>query len=177
LKQKSKLTRREFLNFAGVTAAAVALPPWLSPSTAAAAESLQGTVFSLPCCVGDVTPDRAVVWLRAERETSLVVEYGKDSSLQGALKSASIKVIKDNDYTGKVLLRDLEPRSVYYYRAVVNDKKPGPVARFVTAPRADQAANVRFAFSGDTRQYGVTRGHRRPAGSPDGKSDRDRQKI
>lgn len=152
LKQKRGLTRREFLNIAGATAAAVAFPPWLSPSTAAVAESLHGSGLSLPCCVGDVTSDGAVVWLRAERETSLVVEYGKDSALQGAMKSAPIKVINDNDYTGTVLLRDLEPRSIYYYRAVAIDKKPGPITRFVTAPRADQAANVGFAFSGDTRQ-------------------------
>lgn len=30
---------------------------------------------------------------------------------------------------------------------MATDKKPGPVARFVTAPSADQAANVRFAFT------------------------------
>lgn len=152
MKRQSKLTRREFLNLAGTTAAGVAFAPWLSPSTGAAAESLQGTGLSLPCAAGEVTESGAVIWLRAERESSVAVEYGKDPSLQNALKAASIQVVGDNDYTGKVLLRDLEPRSSYYYRAVVPDKKPGPVARFVTAPRADQAANVRFAFSGDTRQ-------------------------
>jgi alkaline phosphatase D len=68
------------------------------------------------------------------------------------LKTAPIQVIGGNDYTGKVFLRDLEPRSTYYYRALAPDKKPGPVSRFTTPPRADQTVDVRFAFSGDTRQ-------------------------
>ena len=93
-----------------------------------------------------------MIWLRAEKESSVVVKYGKDSSLQGATRNVPIAVAADSDYTGKVVLRDLEPRSTYYYRAQIAGKKPGPMARFVTAPRADQVANVRFAFSGDSRQ-------------------------
>jgi alkaline phosphatase D len=152
MKRQSKLTRREFLSLAGTTSVGVALAPWMSPSNAAAAESLSGTGLSLPCAAGDVTADGAVIWLRAERESSVAVEYGKEPSLQSSLKMAPVQVISDNDYTGKVFLRDLEPRSTYYYRALVPDKKPGPVSRFTTAPRADQTADVRFAVSGDTRQ-------------------------
>lgn len=152
MKEKNKLTRREFLNLAGTTAASVALAPWLSPATGAWAQALAGTGLSLPCAAGDVSADGAVIWLRAEREEAVAVEYGKDPSLKDSVKSAPVQVIGDNDYTGKVLLRDLEPRTAYYYRAAIADKKPGPVARFVTAPRADHVADVRFAFSGDTRQ-------------------------
>jgi alkaline phosphatase D len=152
MKRRNKLTRRELLKLAGATTAGAVLAPWFLPSVASAAELLQETGLSLPCAAGDVTDSAAIIWLRAERESSVVVEYGKDSSFLGAQKTAPISVSTDGDYTGKVLLRDLEPRSAYYYRAVVRDKKSGPVARFVTAPRADQAANVRFAFSGDTRQ-------------------------
>lgn len=152
MKSRRKLTRREFLKRAGTITAGMSLAPWFSPSKGAAAESLQGTGLSLPCIAGDVTADGGVIWLRAERESIVAVEYGKDPALQNAVRSAPLKVLGDNDYTGKVFLRDLEPRSTYYYRAIVPDKKPGPIARFVTAPRADQATNVRFAFSGDTRQ-------------------------
>jgi alkaline phosphatase D len=152
VKKKCKLTRREFLNRVGTVAAGIAFAPWVYPSNGAAAESLQGTGLSLPCAAGDVRADGAVIWLRTESEGSVAVEYGKDPSLQRAMKTAPIRAIADADYTGKVFLRDLEPRSIYYYRALVPDKKPGPIAHFVTAPPADQAANVRFAFSGDTRQ-------------------------
>ena len=133
-------------------AAGMALAPWCYPATGAATESLRGTGLFLPCAVGDVTSDGAVVWLRTEGESSVAVEYGKDPALRSAIKSVSILAISETDYTGKVFLRDLEPRSTYYYRAVVAHKKPGPIAMFATAPRADQAVSVRFAFSGDTRQ-------------------------
>jgi alkaline phosphatase D len=152
MKEKSKLTRREFLNLAGATAAGAAFAPWLSPSASAWARSLAGTGLSLPCAAGDVSADGAVIWLRAERESAVTVEYGKDAALKGASKAPPIRVIGDNDYTGKVFLRELEPRTTYYYRAVVPDRTPGPVNRFITAPRADEMADVRFAFSGDTRQ-------------------------
>jgi alkaline phosphatase D len=40
---------------------------------------------------------------------------------------------------------------VCYYRAAVLGKMPGPIARFVTAPAADDDRKVSFCFSGDTR--------------------------
>jgi alkaline phosphatase D len=148
---KRKWTRREFLTHTGTVAASAALGP-LIPRPVAAAEPLQETGLSLPCAAGEVTPEGAVIWLRTEQEASVAVEYGKDPSLQSALKTAPIQTTRETDYTGKIVLRDLEPRSTCYYRAVVANKKPAPVSRFVTAPRPDQAADVRFAFSADTRQ-------------------------
>lgn len=133
-------------------AAGIALAPWFYPSTGVAMESLQGTGLSLPCAAGDVTAEGAVIWFRTENESSVAVEYGQDPSFRSAIKTAPLRTISDADYTGKVFLRDLDPRSTYYYRAVVSDKKPGPIAKFASAPRADQMANVRFAYSGDTRQ-------------------------
>ncbi|MGH7851838.1 MAG: alkaline phosphatase D family protein [Candidatus Binatia bacterium] len=151
MKSRRKLTRREFLKRSATIAAAIPLVPCLLRSNVLAAESLQGTGLSLPCIAGDVTADGGVIWLRAERESLVAVEYSKDPAMQDTVKSAPLKISSENDYTGKVSLRDLEPRSTYHYRAIVADKKPGPVARFVTAPRADQAVDLRFAFSGDTR--------------------------
>lgn len=147
-----KLTRREFLMRAATVTAAMSLAPRPSPSGGAVAEPLQGTGLSLPCIAGDVTADGGVIWLRADSESTVAVEFGRDPTLQNALKSAPLKVSSENDYTGKVVLRDLEPKSTYYYRAIVSDKKPGPIAKLITAPSRDQATNVRFAFSGDTRQ-------------------------
>lgn len=152
MKQTSELTRREFLNVAGMTAAGAALAPWFSPASAATADALQGAGLSLPCCVGDVSADGAVIWLRAEKDNQVAVEYGKDSALTAAMRTESIRVVGDNDHTAKILLSGLESATTYFYRAAVANHKTGPTSRFLTAPRADQAANVRFAFSGDTRQ-------------------------
>lgn len=150
--ERRTLSRRQLLKLAGSTAACATFPPWLSSVADGEENTLRGTGLSLPCAVGDVSDNGAVVWFRAEKESSIAVEYGKDSSFRGAKRTVPQQVGIDDDYAGKVLLRDLESGSRYFYRALVADSRPGPVARFVTAPRADQAANVRFAFSGDTRQ-------------------------
>ncbi len=128
-----------------------ALLPWAAPAFSATT-ALDGTGLSLPCAAGDVTEDSAVIWLRAERENSLAIEYGKDPAFQTALKSTPIRVVDENDYAGKIFLADLDAHSVYYYRCLASGRKPGPIQRFVTAPRADQQSDIRFAFSGDTRQ-------------------------
>jgi alkaline phosphatase D len=150
--RKSMWTRRRFLNVAGMGAAGAIVPPWFTPARAAEAISLQDAGLSLPCCAGDAGADSAVVWLRTIKASEVAVEYGTDASLSSALRTAPIRTSADHDHTGKVLLAGLQPASTYYYRAVVAQHKPGPMARFVTAPGADQAASLRFAFGGDTRQ-------------------------
>lgn len=148
---KIPITRREFLRYASAGAAGVLLDPW-SISSAAEAVSLQGTGLSLPCGAGDVSADGAVIWLRTDGARSVAVEYAKTAEFQGAQRSAPLMTRDDNDFTAKFVLGMLEPATHYFYRAVVAEHKPGPVARLVTAPRADASASFRFAFSGDTRQ-------------------------
>lgn len=104
------------------------------------------------CVAGDVTPDGAVIWLRAEAGSSVAVEYGKDPTLARAVRTGAIRVAAPSDHTAKFLLDALDPATVYYYRAVIAGKKPGPVSRFITAPAPDDFAAVRFCFSGDTRE-------------------------
>lgn len=148
---KIPITRREFLQYASAGAAGVLIDPW-SISAAAEAATLQGTGLSLPCCAGDVSADGAVIWLRTDGARSVALEYAKSADFQGALRTAWRATRGDNDFTAKILLGQLEPATNYFYRAVVAEQKPGPVARFVTTPRAETPASFRFAFSGDTRQ-------------------------
>lgn len=137
---------------ASAAVASAAVPPWLAASGAAAGEPLQDTGLSLPCAAGDVSADSVVIWLRGERESTGVIEYGKDPALGNAQRSAAARLLAAADFTGKVVLQGLDAQATYFYRALLENRRPGPIARFATAPRADQVANVRFAFSGDTRQ-------------------------
>jgi alkaline phosphatase D len=146
------INRRKFLQYAGAGATSLLMDTWRECSAGEATASLQGTGLSLPCCVGDVSADGAMVWLRTERTDSVAVEYAKNSSFQGAVRTAPLVTRSDNDFTAKWSLGNLEPATNYFYRAVVAEQKPGPAARFVTAPGPDTAASFRFAFSGDTRQ-------------------------
>ncbi|MGH7770270.1 MAG: alkaline phosphatase D family protein [Candidatus Binatia bacterium] len=110
------------------------------------------TGLSLGYVAGDVTPDAAVVWLRAQPESLVSLQYGKDPTLVSSVSTDPVRVASESDYAAKVLLSGLDPATVYYYRAAVAGKKPGPVARFMTAPAPDDAAAVKFCFGGDTRE-------------------------
>ena len=147
------LTRRRFLGLAGT--AAFGLPTILSNIGCAPAVIDRpdvGTGLSLGYTAGDVTADGALIWLRAAPASRFVIRYGKDSSLAQASETEEFAVRDQVDGTAVVELRGLEPASTYYYRAQVAGRKPGPVARFRTAPRAEDAAAVTFCFSGDTRE-------------------------
>ncbi|HWP59225.1 MAG TPA: alkaline phosphatase D family protein [Candidatus Acidoferrales bacterium] len=147
-----KTSRREFLRL-GLGAAAVALASRL-PARAAepAPGALAETGLSHGCTVGDVTADSAVVWLRAPEQAEAAVHYGLDASLTDFRTAAAAPLCGENDFTANLRLTGLRPGTVYYYRAAVAGKRPGPVGRFVTAPAAEEAVDVRFAFSGDSRE-------------------------
>jgi alkaline phosphatase D len=147
-----KLSRREFLGVAGRLGAA--LPFLLSPSGCAPVVTAvdSDTGLSLGYVAGDVTPDGAIIWLRAEPGSLLTVQYARDPSLSGFVATDPIVAGESSDGTARVELKQIEPASVYYYRAAVAGKRPGPIARFVTAPKPDDAPIVKFCFSGDSRE-------------------------
>jgi alkaline phosphatase D len=110
------------------------------------------TGLSLGYVAGDVTPEGAMVWLRAEPGSLVFLQYGKDPGLGDLSSIGPFSVEKDADNTALIQLENLEPATTYYYRAAIADKQPGYVAHFVTAPKADDPAKVSFCFSGDTRE-------------------------
>ena len=147
-----KVSRREFLAIAGRLGAAV--PFLLSHSACAPVVTAvdQETGLWLDYVAGDVTPDGAVVWLRAENATRVGLQYSKDPALSEFMATDAITVEGDADNTARFQLEGLEPGTVYYYRAYIAGRKPGPIARFVTAPKPDDRAVVQFCFSADTRE-------------------------
>jgi len=111
-----------------------------------------GTGLSLGYVAGDVTPEKAAVWLRAEPNSQVFLHYSKEPSLSGFSAIGPVSVDGNADYTAVIELEKLEPATTYYYRAAVAGKPPGYIAHFVTAPRPDDVAKISFCFSGDTRE-------------------------
>jgi alkaline phosphatase D len=146
------LNRRDFLKIAG--GATLVLPWALSQSGCAPAivASDPDTGLSLDYVTGDVTPEGAIVWLRADPGSLVSLQYGQDPALGRFAVTDAVVVEPDRDNTARIHLTRLQPASTYYYRAVVGGKRPGPIGRFITAPQPDGMAVVRFAFSGDTRE-------------------------
>lgn len=126
--------------------------PWPATGRAGASEDLREHSFSPGTCVGDVTHDEAIVWLRTEKEASVSVQYGKESTLKESAAAAPVRTSPESDFTAQVALRGLEPKTTYFYRPVAEGEKPGAAGRFVTAPLPDDLQDIQFAFSGDTRE-------------------------
>ena len=145
------MTRREFLRLLG--GAGVVMPALIeSACTTPLTRTDTGTGLSLSYVAGDVTPEKATVWLRAEPNSQVFLHYSKEPSLGGFSAIGPVPVDGNADYTAVIELEKLEPATTYYYRAAVAGKQPGYIAHFVTAPRPDDAAKISFCFSGDTRE-------------------------
>ena len=147
-----KLTRREFIFTAGRLGAV--LPFLFSPSACAPVFPVvnQDTGLSLGYVSGDITPDGAVIWLRSVPGSMVNVQYSKDPSLTQFVATEPLVIGQDSDGTAHIQIDRLDPGTFYYYRAAVANKKPGPIARFLTAPKPDDNAVVKFCFSADSRQ-------------------------
>jgi alkaline phosphatase D len=110
------------------------------------------TGLSLGYVAGDVTATGAVVWARAKPGSRVVLHYGSDPALSEFAVVGPLAVTAEADHSALFYLRDLPSATVCYYRAAVLGRMPGPIARFVTAPGADDEKRIVFCFSGDTRE-------------------------
>ncbi len=115
-------------------------------------KAVEGTGLTFACAVGDVTEDEVIVWLRAERESSVSVHYGSKPGLKKYRSSQNVRVTLNSDFTAHIPISGLKPKTTYYYRAIVAGRAPGPVCKFLTAPRRNDLVDVKFAFGGDTKE-------------------------
>lgn len=147
-----KVSRREFLSIAGRTG--VFLPFLFGQSGCAPviikSDADTGLFPGYVC--GDVTSNGAVIWLRAQPESRVSIQYGRDPALNQFTAVEPVPVEASSDNTARVVLDGLDPKTEYYYRAVAVGKKSGPISRFLTAPEANDLGVVKFCFSADTRE-------------------------
>lgn len=151
-REKTGLSRRRFIRLAGTGAGLALISPLGTFAAESVSEGFHRTGLSLGCAAGDVTSNATLLWARAERESDVVFHYSKDRSLQGFATTTPVHVTTETDFTAKVAIDGLEPKTTYYYRGAVAGKEPGPICRFMTAPAEEEPMDVRFAFSGDTRE-------------------------
>ena len=98
---------------------------------------------------GDVRPDGAVLWTRIDKGATLSVEVATDRDFTDIALKQEVKAEKERDFTVKAEVSGLEPGATYYYRFRRGDDM-SEVGAFNTAPAEDEAATVRFIFSGDS---------------------------
>jgi len=146
------MNRREFLKTVG--GAAIAIPGLLAGSACGPVivRSDPGSGLSLGYISGDVTHESALIWLRAEPDSQVSLQFSGDSGFAEFSSSKAFIVDPSADLTAQISLDKLQPSTRYYYRALAAGKTPGPVASFLTAPRPEENAKVSFCFSADTRE-------------------------
>jgi alkaline phosphatase D len=95
--------------------------------------------------LGDVTATTVILWARSEVGGDLVAEFAAPTSAKTV--RAIVRTRGDRDYTGKVVVRGLEPATAYRYRLSRGTETVD--GRFVTAPGDPEARAVVFTWSGD----------------------------
>jgi alkaline phosphatase D len=110
------------------------------------------TGLEFGCASGDVTSTDAIIWLKGSGALPLVVQYGPKHTPERMIETDRVTPSADTDFTVKINLTELTPKTRYIYRAVVEGKQPGPLCQFVTAPAPDDPAPVTFVIGGDVRE-------------------------
>jgi alkaline phosphatase D len=105
-------------------------------------------VFSYGVASGDVRPDGAVLWTRADRDVELTIEVATDEAFEQVVVEQEVEAEEGADFTAKAEVTGLDAAQDYYYRFVRGDSV-SDTGKFSTAPAQNAAAKVRFAFSGD----------------------------
>ena len=99
---------------------------------------------------GDPEPTSVVLWTRRPmadgRHAALTVEVARDPAFRQVVATAAAPALAASDWTCRVLVAGLRPRTVYWYRFADAEGNGSRVGRTITAPRADDDAPVRFAF-------------------------------
>lgn len=147
-------TRREFLGQVG--AAAGSFFCVASSATANPKEKKtfvdSSEFFPQGVASGDPMPNSVVVWTRVEPEelknvASVNLELSLDANFAELIVNANVPMHADSDYTCSVLVSQLLPDSVYYYRFILNNKFVSRVGRTKTAPSPSDKRSVRLAWA------------------------------
>jgi len=99
---------------------------------------------------GDPLPDSVILWTRRPfgegARAELTVEVATDRAFERVVATTRATILAESDWTCRVLVGGLAPRTVYWYRFTDEEGNGSRIGRTITAPREDDPRNVRFAF-------------------------------
>jgi alkaline phosphatase D len=122
-------------------------------ATAAAADAAPRG-FKLGVSSGDVSSGAAILWARADKAGTALVQLQKGGKfgpcdIGGAPKKLTSKAAKGGDFTVQARVTGLKPGRRYRYRWCMAGGRRSAVGSFDTAPAPSQAKTIRFAITGD----------------------------
>jgi alkaline phosphatase D len=145
----SRVNRREFIKQAAACGAALA---WGSIGARASTIRWRERRDLYPEGVASGDPDSGsvILWTRrpfdkGERQM-LTVEVAEDEGFRRVVGRARVPVSQASDWTARVLVGNLKPARIYWYRFTDADGNGSRIGRTITAPRPNDARPVNFAF-------------------------------
>ena len=117
--------------------------------------------FRLGVAAGEVRSSSAVLWTRADRPGTVTLQVSRDRRFRRVVTNYRLRARRSDDNTVQRKVRRLRPGRRYFYR-FVRRRARSSRGTFVTAPRPNANATVRFGWSGDTdftRAPGQSRPH------------------
>jgi alkaline phosphatase D len=148
-----KLTRRQFLEAAlAIGAGAMWVEGAARPSTLRWQE--RRDLYPQGVASGDPQSDSVILWTRrvaaeaapTEGVAALTVEVALDRDFQKVVATTTAPLSEDADWTCRVLVGNLHPRTVYWYRFTDAQGNGSRIGRTITAPGNRDSAPVKFAF-------------------------------
>ena len=150
------MKRREFIRWTGLAAGTYAFGALNRVVTAQTATqgdvTVNPLVFPQGVASADPQPHAVLLWTRAipvERASDsldVIVQVAPTPSFEDLVLEQPIIAVADSDFTVRVLVEDLQPDTVYYYRFIAGDGSASRTGRTLTAPLPDAGRAVSFAF-------------------------------
>lgn len=115
----------------------------LSLAPAASADS-----FSLGVAAGEVSPNSAILWGHADQAGETRLEVATDMGFTHIVRSFKVQAQTANDLTVQRRVEGLQSNTRYWYR-FTSGVATSDVGTFVTAPKTNDDASIKFAWTGD----------------------------
>ncbi|HVV97501.1 MAG TPA: alkaline phosphatase D family protein [Rhodanobacteraceae bacterium] len=143
-----KLTRRAFIASAAAIGAGLALGGIARGSKTAWVE--RRDLYPDGVASGDPEPDSVILWTRRPFEAGeshhLIAEVALDADFTRVVATVRVPVLKESDWTCRVLAAGLKPSTIYWYRFTDETGAGSRIGRTITAPSEIDARPMRFAF-------------------------------
>jgi len=144
------MDRRSFLSLAAALGATLG---WARVAPAAARREWRERRDLYPQGVASGDPDEhsVLLWTRRPFDGGatrgpLFVEVALDPDFRSVVSTVRASVCAEADWTCRVLIAGLKPRTVYWYRFSDRDGNGSRIGRTITAPSASDQRPARFAF-------------------------------
>jgi len=142
------LSRRDFIQSAAAIGAAWA---WTQPARASRSSwREQRELYPEGVASGDPDESSVILWTRRPygvgNQHLLTLEVAEDEAFRRVVSHAPAPVSARSDWTTRVLVGELKPSHIYWYRFSDAEGNGSRIGRTITAPEPNDARPVNFAF-------------------------------